>query len=140
MKTDVKYLVLSALAGLILQFGAILLVASFLVWFHQKAKSITSIIGLLTLIIGVAVAHMIAVRIHHYVVKDTFKRELSQKGNNFATLFLVLVVPIILFPYLDWIEQNLTQTIYYSITLVSFLIGIFICFFLNLIKLDQGSL
>ncbi len=131
-----KYLVLSALTGFLLQFGAMLFVALFLVWFHDNAKEITSIIGVLTLIIGVAVAHLIAIRIHHFIVRDEKKREVAQKGNNIATVILIVGVPFLVYPYLDWLENNLTQMMYYSSALVAFLVGISLCFFLNFQKMD----
>ena len=136
MKKDLKYILLSGITGLILQLGAMMLVALFLVWFHDQAKSITSVIGLLTLIIGIGIAHLIAVNIHNYLVKDSKKRELSQKGNNYATLVLIVVVPFLIYPYLDWLEVNLTQTIYYSAALTAFLIGISLCFYLTTVKVD----
>lgn len=136
MKKDLKYILLSGITGLMLQLGAMMLVALFLVWFHDQAKSITSVIGLLTLIIGVGIAHLIAVNIHNYLVKDSKKRELSQKGNNYATIALIVVVPFLIYPYLDWLETNLTEMIYYGISIISFLIGILLCFCLNILITD----
>ena len=131
-----KYLILSGLTGFILQFGAMLFITLFLVWFHDNAKGITSVIGVLTLIIGVAMAHLIAVRIHHFIVKEENKKEVAQKGNNIATVVLVVGVPFLVYPYLDWLENNLTQMMYYSVALISFLVGISLCFYLNFLKLN----
>lgn len=137
MNANRKYIVWTTLTGLFIQFGSLLFIALFLLWFHESAKELTSIIGVLLLIIGLGLAHLIAALIMNYVVTDKQKKDWHQKGNNYATVFLVLVVPFIIYPYIDWLENNLTQMLYYSAGVGSMLIGIVCSFYLNFLKIKS---
>ncbi|MEZ4939159.1 MAG: hypothetical protein R2799_16355 [Crocinitomicaceae bacterium] len=126
---------MSSITGFFLQLGAMMFIALFLIWFHDNSKEVTSIIGLLSLIIGVAVAHLFASLIMNYVVSDKQRKSLHQKGNNYATIVLVLGVPFAVFPMLDWMENNMTEMLYYSLAISLILIGVILSFILNFFRL-----
>lgn len=137
MSPKITFITLSTITCLLIQFGSMVFLASFLLWFQMEAQKLSAIIGVLSLIIIIAIANLIAHTIYRYVVSDKNKRELGQKGNNLATIFLVTLIPFILFNYLDYIETNLTETIYYTSGMLFLLVGIVMTFFLQILKLKS---
>ena len=136
MNPKLLFILLSTLANLFIQFGVMVFMVVLMIWFHQEAQELSAVIGVLSLIIAIAGANLVAHSIFKYIVSASTKRELGQKGNNIATALLVTVVPIILFQNLDYLEQNLSTLLYYSAGVIAVLLGFVMVYFLQILKLE----
>ena len=137
-KTEIIYLVFSSISNLFLQFGSMIIVAVLLNLFHESTQFISSIIGVLTLIIGIGIANYSGSLVHNYINSDADKKRIGQKGNNIATVLLVTIVPFLIFPFLDYLEMNLTSLMLYSASISSLLIGVVLTFLLTFVKVEQN--
>jgi hypothetical protein len=134
---ELKYLMVSIATQLMVQLGAMVFVIQLLVLFHDSAKEISSIIGLLSVIIGVGLANYLASLIYLYINSDSAKKKFGLKGNNIATVLLVTIVPLITYQNLDFLEEKVDATIFYLFGVVSLLIGIVLNFFLNFVSISR---
>ena len=131
---EVPYFVFAIISSLIIQIGAMIFISMFLYYFHQSTTEISAIIGVLSLIIGLGLANYVGLLLHDYIIKDKEKRKLGHKGNNIASVLLITLIPLLLFPYLDDLELNFDQLTFMSYGVGATLLGIVLTYILHSFK------
>lgn len=84
---------------------------------------VTSIIGLLSIVIGLAMANYAGYICYKLITKGLDMNSYANKINNIATFILVTFVPLMVYKNLDYLELNLTEIVFYIIGISLLFIG-----------------